>query len=236
MKLKALEYVWSQLTGGKTSQQKIKDRRMRRTLRTMAAGVCLIAPGISNATPIAAVEWAGASHLVGYSQFTQGYLFRAEVDMRVTALGAFDRDGDGFALSHQVGLWTTAGAELASATLGAGTGDTLDGHFRYTDISSAVLTAGTEYIVAATQFGGYNGDWYAYFNDPAGLMAAPGVTYLANRYGDYSTFAVPTNQYGTTTGYFGGNFKFTAVPEPTTTALLALGLLGAGFARKRRTH
>lgn len=28
----------------------------------------------------------------------------------------------------------------------------------------------------------------------------------------------------------------TSVPEPTTTALLALGLLGAGFARKRRTH
>jgi hypothetical protein len=27
-----------------------------------------------------------------------------------------------------------------------------------------------------------------------------------------------------------------SVPEPTTTALLALGLLGAGFARKRRTH
>ena len=26
------------------------------------------------------------------------------------------------------------------------------------------------------------------------------------------------------------------VPEPTTTALLALGLLGAGFARKRHTH
>ena len=26
------------------------------------------------------------------------------------------------------------------------------------------------------------------------------------------------------------------VPEPTTTALLALGLLGIGFARKRRTH
>jgi hypothetical protein len=26
------------------------------------------------------------------------------------------------------------------------------------------------------------------------------------------------------------------VPEPTTAALLALGLLGAGFARKRRTH
>jgi hypothetical protein len=27
-----------------------------------------------------------------------------------------------------------------------------------------------------------------------------------------------------------------SVPEPTTTALLALGLLGAGFARKRRAH
>lgn len=38
-----------------------------------------------------------------------------------------------------------------------------------------------------------------------------------------------------------GTFSFarrdpTQLPEPTTTALLALGLLGAGFVRKRRTH
>ena len=31
-------------------------------------------------------------------------------------------------------------------------------------------------------------------------------------------------------------FASTTVPEPTTTALLALGLLGAGYARKRRSH
>lgn len=39
---------------------------------------------------------------------------------------------------------------------------------------------------------------------------------------------------------FGGTLSFdaaaTSVPEPTTTALLALGLLGAGFARKRRMY
>ena len=32
------------------------------------------------------------------------------------------------------------------------------------------------------------------------------------------------------------NLSLRTVPEPTTTALLALGLFGAGFARKRRTH
>jgi hypothetical protein len=30
--------------------------------------------------------------------------------------------------------------------------------------------------------------------------------------------------------------KTPGIPEPTTTALFALGLLGVGFARKRRTH
>jgi len=40
-------------------------------------------------------------------------------------------------------------------------------------------------------------------------------------------------------GVLYSNFKFAtaaSVPEPTTTALLALGLLGVGFARKRRTR
>jgi hypothetical protein len=33
-----------------------------------------------------------------------------------------------------------------------------------------------------------------------------------------------------------GAFSVETLPEPSTTALLALGLLGAGFARKRRVH
>ena len=35
---------------------------------------------------------------------------------------------------------------------------------------------------------------------------------------------------------YGPNTPTSSVPEPTTTALLALGLLGAGLARKRRSH
>jgi len=36
--------------------------------------------------------------------------------------------------------------------------------------------------------------------------------------------------------FVSGQFTTTSVPEPTTTALLTLGLLGAGFAKKRRSH
>ena len=127
--------------------------------------------------------------------------------MKVTALGGFDKDGDGFAVGHQVGLWTQAGALLASAMLNAGTGDTLEGHFRYADVADFWLLAGEEYIVAATQYGGFDGDHYAYFTGPDLLKTLNGLTYLANRYGAYSTFAAPNLQFGNTTGYFGGNFK-----------------------------
>lgn len=39
-----------------------------------------------------------------------------------------------------------------------------------------------------------------------------------------------------TRGIYRMTIKENAVPEPTTTALLALGLLGAGYVRRRRAH
>ena len=48
---------------------------------------------------------------------------------------------------------------------------------------------------------------------------------IVDQTGDEATVSVLT-----------GAFSVETLPEPSTTALLALGLLGAGFARKRRVH
>jgi hypothetical protein len=50
--------------------------------------------------------------------FTIGFQFRAESDIALTALGAFDYLGDGFSTPRRVGVWSLAGGEpIVTATI-----------------------------------------------------------------------------------------------------------------------
>jgi Domain of unknown function (DUF4082) len=164
--------------------------------------------------------------------FTLGFRFHSETDFQVTALGAFDYLGDGFTQSHLMGLWeATSRTLIVTATIGSGTGGTLDGQFRYVDVPAVSLSANTEYIVAVSDFYGSVQDLYGSVPADAFTMT-PGLTYLGPQSaGEAAGLVFPELQIGAPfSGVFGANFQFTVVPEPSTWALLSVGgILATAF-------
>jgi hypothetical protein len=168
--------------------------------------------------------------------FTLGFQFRVESNLTVTALGAYDYLGDGFATAHAVGLWTVdGGAPIATVTIPAGAGGSLDGQFRYQAIPGISLFANTEYIIGASELFGTINDIYGSvpvlafspssaisFQGSRGAGEAPGLVFPTR----YIEPLSPTT--------FGANFQYVVVPEPSTWALLGLGLILFGYARRHK--
>jgi len=158
-------------------------------------------------------------------------------DLSVTGLGFGDFGQNGFAVSHQVGLWSTGAGNplLGSVTLSAGAGDPLTGEWRFATLAAPItLTAGTQYFIGATTNIGINpvagdlsnsdGDmWFGSGN--AGIQ--PDFVYSSDFTGtpggfkgnDGGGFNVPLNGLGVQV--YSLNLEYTAVvPEPTVVALL----------------
>ena len=208
---------------------------MRNTLIGMALAILVttsVAASRSEAA-FAAVEFSAGSgsNSTQLGPYNLGYRFQVNSPQTATALGYFDFQGDGFTESHVVGLYTEAGALLASATLTSS--DTLLGNFRYRAISPVALGVGV-YRVAGT----HNADTYAF--NVSSLTTAPGITYLAPAYNFSGSPSFPNFLGGgATNGYFGGTLMVDsgAVATPLPPTLLA-GFVGmamlAGVRRLRR--
>lgn len=216
-----------------------ETNRLRRAVRHVALLlVSFVFAHAAYAVPQAGLEWTGSETTVdGPGWWTLGYQFTADSAITVTSLGAYDNAGDGLNISHDVGLWTAGGILLASATVPSGTGATLDGHFRYVDITDITLDAGSQYIVAAAAFGTFDGgDLYASVPLEM-LLEPPDITFLMDRHEltqQSSALVFPTlSNYGGSTGaWFGGSLQL--VPEPSTALLLVSGLVGFAISGRWR--
>jgi len=173
---------------------------------------------------------------VSTGDWSLGFLFSVNSAINVTQLGFFDDNGDGLASSHDVGIYTTSGSLLVSATVS--TSDPLDGLFRYVGISPLSLTAGQQYIIAAStgpDTPTNPGDPFVY--NPLAFSTAPEITFIEARFIASPALAFPVDSQASE-GYFGPNFKFeaaAAVPEPSAFFSAATaGLVGLGVARRRR--
>jgi len=161
---------------------------------------------------------------------TLGYAFTANQAAEVSALGAFDHLGDGFAEEHQVGLWDLSGL-VRVATVPAGAASFRDGFFRYAAIEPLTLVPGRQYIVGAF-YRAQGPDLWTWGTPPTnyqGWQVAPEITFNVGMYA-YDAFTAP-NQI-TWPYYGGGNVFFGAVPEPAS--ILAIGVGLAAIIRKRR--
>lgn len=213
--------------------------------KLLAAGLALFGATkllVMGAQP--AVVWDGA-HAQFFSDhdgpFTLGFQFRATSDIRVTALGAFDYLGDGLATSHQVGLWSAEGGEpLAVALVPAGADGVLLGQFRYVAIAGLTLSAGADYVVAASEYYGEINDIYAGSVPVSFFSMDPALSFQGARgAGQAAGLHFPTVQFDALSpATFGGSFQFEVVPEPSTTILLGGGLLAlvGGLRAARRSR
>ena len=172
----------------------------------------------------------------GGGQYTLGFEFTVSSNRTITSLGVYDSGANGLSSNAQIGIWDTSGNLLTSTTILAGTGQ-LDGLFRYVNISGFSLVAGTHYVIGA-----YTTDLASSLNTLQGGSGSidPDVDVIVDRYSAFnSIFSFPTQTDGHADGaWLGANFRTGAtgsVPEPASLALIALGLLGIGVARQRKS-
>ncbi len=169
------------------------------------------------------------------TNMTVGWSFTANDHLSVTSLGLWDETpADPLAQTHQVGLWSSTGTLLGSATIQ--TNSPLTGSFRYAAIAPVALTSGLTYFLGSEISDPFSD---LYTNSASSIVTAPEITFLGTARNDSAGgFSFPSIT-GSDNGRFGPNFQFqvvsASVPEPTSTlGLLALGTLGAASTLKRK--
>ena len=145
---------------------------------------------------VAAVDWPGnPQNVFSNGPYMMGYQFSVSISQMAVGLGAFDDQGDGFATGrHHVGLWTDSGVLLADAFVTSA--DALQGHFRYTSIAGVQLLAGQTYIVGADNWGGGGDNWAWRETGGMGLVEAPGIKHIQDKFQDGPGFAFPNLSEG----------------------------------------
>jgi hypothetical protein len=217
--------------------------RVQATLRQFMKAMLVVAliatsSAVGRAGTIA-FSFSSASPLSTVCCGTYGFQFTPTVDILVDSLGYLDVGQDGLAAGHQVGIWNAGGTLLTSATVTTAdstlAGAVLAGaQFRFTPITALLLLAGQTYTLGAEEdasdlmYYDFNGSQTS--NAPSLLSVSSGGYFTVN-----SGFVDPTNTIGN--HYDIGNFTAAAaaaIPEPSSTALMILGLAGVLAVRFRR--
>lgn len=156
-----------------------------------------------------------------------GMDFDVTAPVQVTQLAAFDAGGNGITGSIIVQLWSrnnggtstnpsddTAGSVLASATF-TGSTDTLDAAYRFKNITSITLGAGSYTIVAY----GYNASELLYNRSPYPTTNTGGALNFvgSGRYGTAGAWPA-TPDAGPAARYGAGSLVFRTLPGTTTTS------------------
>lgn len=171
--------------------------------------------------------------------FVLGYAFSVDNETLLNALGVFDVDSDGLAVSYPIAIWDTANTAvpLVQGTVPGGVGGTLvgsvagNGSWRMTSVAPTSLLPGNQYVIGMFRQGGSD-NWN--FGTPT---PQPGINYIGARELFTGGLAFPTSDTGTNR-HFGPTFGLlgdggSSAPEPASLALLGLGVVGF-LARRRK--
>jgi len=200
-------------------------------LKAAVAGLVLSVSGFANAGMITALDFENVNSSWTTGSWNLGWEFSLSSDINVTELGILDIDGDGFSGDYQVGIFDDLGALLASTTINSGSSLSSD-NFRYGTISQLFLSSGNNYKISAF----VGNELYTDNFSVSSFLLAPELTFVNSWYTDSSSFANPTTSGGSSQFWFGANFKYDVVnvPEPSTLAIFALGVLGLASRRFKK--
>ena len=166
--------------------------------------------------------------------------------LTITALGMWDGPesvsgggftgsvGDGFASTHQIGLWDNSGNLLATSTMQIGTADTLIGEFRYSSVlvptnpGPVILAANTTYVLGATYLTN-DGDSLKRSLGPASPTYDPAVSAGHERVGGPFVFPQPASSPG---AWVGPNATFTTPDSGSAWLLMVMAVGVIVFARE----
>lgn len=166
---------------------------------------------------------SGANIFHDEANWTVGYEFKVGTSpLLVSALGVWDQDNDGLAVSHQVGIWATNGTLVANLTISGGT---LVGQYRYAPLGAAVLlTANENYRIGSLTM---NDGWHVSTANPADVgFSTPNVNFVQRITNFSPVFGFPTfGDAGVNSAWDFPNFQYDVfvIPEPSTSLLFGVG-------------
>lgn len=184
------------------------------TALTAAVAVC------SSQADTPALSFTGGGPYQGNGDGNVGWSFTLNTAMNVSSLGFYDYGSDGLQTAHAVGIFSSTGTLLTSATVPLGTNAALTNGFRYVSIPVYTLSPGTYIVDAAVTAN--NSDYF--MGGATTVTTVPGITYLETRVGGGTGLVLPpSNSSAPANGFFGPNFQVSPAPEPSTWALMGLG-------------
>jgi len=175
-----------------------------------------------------AVTYATTGTLSDSRPFTLGWAFNLSASTTVTQLGVWNGGTLG---NYMAGIWTIGGTSVVSTNVLST--DPVLGDYRWGSITPVVLGAG-DYVVGAE----FREGLFPSF--ATGVVTIPSLTWIGDRQEFGGGLNFPTYDSGGSYGSNGilwANFATdanTTVPEPSTWALMLVGLAAVGMTSRRR--